>query len=161
MTSIMKKSVAPVRRTESMCEHSRIPGGKHGFTLIEVVMVIVLLGILGTGILMYFVGVSSSGDPVLTTQATTLAQERLERVLADKKANGFASIVPEGPVALAAPFDRFTREVEVFCVQEADLNTSNGTMPGCTDSDIQAKRVRVAVTWAGGSVDMATVISNH
>jgi prepilin-type N-terminal cleavage/methylation domain-containing protein len=132
-----------------------------GFTLIEVVMVIVLLGIMGTGIIMYFVGVSSSGDPVLTTQATALAQEKLERVIADKKANGFNSIVAEAAAPLAAPFDRFTREVEVFCVQEADLTTSNGTMPNCTDSDILAKRVRVLVTWSAGAVDFITVITNH
>src|SRR3972149_4047979 len=91
-----------------------------GFTLIEVVMVIVLLGILGTGLMMYFVGVSSSGDPVLTAEATELAQERLERALADRKALGFSSLVSEAPAALPAPFDRFTRELEVFCVAEAD-----------------------------------------
>ena len=132
-----------------------------GFTLIEVVMVIVLLGILGTGLMMYFVGVSSSGDPVLTAEATELAQERLERAVADRKALGFSSLVSEAPAALPAPFDRFTRELEVFCVAEADLNASSGTMPGCADSDIQAKRVRVIVTWARGAVDVATVISNH
>jgi prepilin-type N-terminal cleavage/methylation domain-containing protein len=132
-----------------------------GFTLIETVMVIVILGILGTGILMYFVSIGSSADPVLATQGTALAQEKLERVIADKKANGFNSIVVEAPSALPAPYNRFTREVEVICVDEADLNTSGGTMPNCTDSDILAKRVKVIVTWPGGSADFITVISNH
>lgn len=132
-----------------------------GFTLIETVMVIVILGILGTGILMYFVSIGSSADPVLATQGTALAQEKIERIIADKKANGFNSIIAEGPSALAVPYDRFTTEVEVICVNEADLNTSGGTMPNCTDSDILAKRVKVIVTWPGGSADFITVISNH
>ncbi len=132
-----------------------------GFTLIETIMVIVILGILGTGILMYFVSIGSSADPVLATQGTALAQEKIERVIADKKANGFDSIIAEAQAALGAPYDRFTREVEVICVDEADLNASGGTMPDCTDSDILAKRVKVIVTWPGGSADFITVISNH
>lgn len=132
-----------------------------GFTLIEAVMVIVILAIISTGILLYFTGVSSSGGPSVLTQGLTLGQEKLERVIADKKANGFNSIVSEPAAALTAPFDRFTREVEVFCVQEADLNTSNGTMPNCADSDIRAKRVKVTVSWPNGSIDLVTVISSH
>ncbi|MBI1911493.1 MAG: type II secretion system protein [Deltaproteobacteria bacterium] len=132
-----------------------------GFTLIEALMVIIILGVIGTGILMYFVGIGSSPNQVILTQATALAQEKMEKVIADKKANGFNSIVSEAAAALPAPFDRFTREVEVFCVQEADLNTSNGTMPNCTDSDIRAKRVRVIMSWQGNSIDYITVITNH
>jgi prepilin-type N-terminal cleavage/methylation domain-containing protein len=134
---------------------------RSGFTLIETMMVIVILGILGTGILMYFVQIGSSADPVLATQGTALAQEKMERVIADKKANGFDSIVAEASAALPAPYGRFTREVEVICVSEADLNASGGTMPGCTDSDILAKRVKVIVTWPRGSADFITVISDH
>ncbi len=132
-----------------------------GFTLIEAVMVIVILAIISTGVLLYFTGVSSSGGPSVLIQATTLGQEKLERVIADKKANGFSSIVSEPSAALTAPFDRFTRGVEVFCVQEADLNTSNGTTPNCADSDILAKRVKVTVSWPNGSIDLVTVISRH
>lgn len=132
-----------------------------GFTLIEALMVIIILGVIGTGILMYFVGIGSSPNQVILTQATALAQEKMEKVIADKKANGFNSIVSEAAAALPAPFDRFTREVEVFCVQEADLNTSNGTMPNCTDSDIRAKRVRVIMSWQDNSIDYITVITNH
>ncbi|MBI5643928.1 MAG: prepilin-type N-terminal cleavage/methylation domain-containing protein [Deltaproteobacteria bacterium] len=134
---------------------------KKGFTLIEVVMVIIILGIIGTGILMYYTGLSASPDQVTLTQATALAQEKLEMIIADKKANGFNGVLSEAPAALPAPYARFTREVEVFCVQEADLNTSNGTMPNCTDTDILAKRVRVIISWGGSSADYVTVITNH
>lgn len=132
-----------------------------GFTLIEVVMVIVVLAIAGTGILMYFAGLSGRPDAVTLAQAAALAQEKMERLIADKKANGFNTVVSETPAALPAPFDRFTREVEVFCVQESDLDTSNGTMPGCSDSDINAKRLRVTVSWGGGSSDFVTVMTSH
>lgn len=132
-----------------------------GFTLIEVLMVIVLLGIVGTTILLFFAGTGQAPNATLTTQATMLVEEKLEEIIADKKNGGFASIAAVAPAALPAPFDRFTRQVEVICVDEADLDASGGTMPNCTDSDILAKRVRVEVSWAGGSVDLVTVISDH
>lgn len=138
--------------------HSRAGAG---FTLIEVVMVITIVGIIGTGILMYFMGLRSGGDLTTYNQATLLAQAEMEKVRADKQANGFSSIVAAAPSALPSPFGKFTREVEVYCVQESDLNANSGTMPDCNDSDIRSKRVRVIITWAGGSADFVTVISNH
>ncbi len=132
-----------------------------GFTLIEVVMVIVILGVIGIGIMTYFVGVGSSADPVLTTQATGLASEKMERIIADAKANGFNSIVAEAATPLGAPYSRYSTTVEVICVDEADLDTSGGTMPQCNDSDIGAKRVRVIVTWANNTLDLVSIISNH
>jgi prepilin-type N-terminal cleavage/methylation domain-containing protein len=144
-----------------------------GFTLIETVMVIVILGIIGGGILVYFTGLGSGSDNAVVLQAGMLAQQRIEDIIADKKANGFNSIAlayptPSADPAFSPPFDRFTREVEVFCVDEADLNSSNGdSSAACPTSDISAKRVRVIVSWsggagyAGGSVDFSTVISDH
>lgn len=135
---------------------------KNGFTLIEALMVIVILGIIGAGILTYFVGLGKgSAGQVLVTQGNSLAGEQMEKILGDRKTNGFASIVSEAAAALPAPYDRFTREVEVFCVNESDLDTSAGTMPNCSDSTIRAKRVRVIVSWPGGSTDIVTVISDH
>lgn len=134
-----------------------------GFTLIETVMVIVLLGIVGAGILMYFAGMRGSADPVLRLQAIELAQERMEKIIADKKANGFSSVVAEASAPLAAPFSNFSRGVNVICVQEGDFNTSNGTMPNCSDvSQYHAKRVQVTVSWTSdGSISLVTVLSDH
>jgi len=134
---------------------------ERGFTLIEVIMVIVLLGIIGTGILMYFVSLASSGDQTLTPRAAILAEEQIEQIIADRKANGFSSVVSAASAPLAAPMDRFSRSVEVFCVNEADLNTSIGTAADCNNSDIEAKRVRVVVTWGGGAAEAITVITDH
>lgn len=131
-----------------------------GFTLIEVVMVIVLLGIMGASILMYFTGIRS-GDMTLQAQGATLAQSELEKLMADKRGVSFASIVSLAAAPMPAPFDRFTKEVQVFCVNEADLDTSAGAMPDCNDSDIRAKKVKVIISWQNGSADFSTVISNH
>jgi len=132
-----------------------------GFTLIELIMVIVLLAVVGTGILLYFTGLSAAPDRTVLTQAIFLADERLEQVVADAKSQGFNAITSEAAATLAAPFDRFTRGVEVFCVEEADLDAQSGTMPNCTDSDIRAKKATVTVSWAGGEVEAATVITRH
>lgn len=132
-----------------------------GFTLIEIIMVIVLLAIIGSGILLYFAGVSTAPDRTVLTQAAMLATEKMETIRADAKANGFNSIVAEAPATLGAPFDHFTREVEVICVDEADLDTSVGVMPACAASDIGAKRVRVVLSWAGGLSDYVMVITDH
>ena len=131
-----------------------------GFTLIETLMVIVLMGIMGTGLVYYFAGLGSSGQ-VQVVQATALAQEKIEKIIAYKKANGFNSIVSEAPTVLGAPYDRFTRTIEVLCVSEADLDASAGTMPNCPESDISAKKVKVTIEWPGGSADFATVITDH
>lgn len=134
-------------------------GGK-GFTLIETLMVIVLMGIMGTGLVLYFAGLGSL-DQAQVVEASALAQEKIERIIADKKANGFNSIVPEASAPLTAPYDRFDRAVDVVCVNEADLDLSAGTMPACNDTDIRAKRVTVTISWQGGSADFSTVITDH
>jgi hypothetical protein len=125
-------------------------------------MVIVVLGIVGSGVLLYFTSMRSSGDPVIIVQGASLAQESIERVIADARAGNFAAIVAVAPVVLPAPFDKFTRETQVICVNEATLDTEIiGDMPACATSDIGAKRIRVIVSWTGNSTDYVTVITNH
>ncbi|CAG0983074.1 hypothetical protein GPROT1_02449 [Gammaproteobacteria bacterium] len=131
-----------------------------GFTLVEALMVIVLLGTMGTGLLYYFAGLGSYGQ-ARVVQASALAQEKIEMIIAGKKANGFNTVVSEPSAALAAPYEAFTREVEAYCVNEADLELAAGTMPDCIDTDIKAKRVKVTVSWNGGSADFTTIITDH
>ncbi|MBI5561490.1 MAG: hypothetical protein HY894_01360 [Deltaproteobacteria bacterium] len=129
-------------------------------------MVILILGIAAAGVLMYFIGMGKAGQEGRTAEAAMLAEERIERIIADKKANGFASIALSSPPvndpAFNPPFDSFTRSVEIYCVNEASLDVNNGDASAqCPGSDIVAKRVKVAVSWAGGAVDLVTVISEH
>lgn len=131
-----------------------------GFTLIETLMVIVLMGIMGTALVYYFAGLGSSTQ-ARVVQASMLAQEKIERIISDKKANGFDTIVSEAPTALGAPYGSFTRSIEVYCVNEADLDFSAGTMPDCSDTGINAKRIKVTLSWQGGSADFTTVITDH
>ena len=132
-----------------------------GFTLIEIIMVIVLLGVVGTGILMYFAGLGASKDPVISAAGSILAEEEMEKIFADRKANGFSTIDNIAPSVMPAPFGRFTKEVQVFCVQESDLDASSGAMPNCADTQFRAKRVKIIVSWAGGAVDMVSVITGR
>lgn len=131
-----------------------------GFTLIETLMVIVLMGIMGTGLVYYFAALGSSTQSQVV-QASALGQEKLESIIAEKKANSFNSIVAEAATQLAAPYGKFTRSVDVNCVNEADLDLSTGTMPNCNDTDISAKRVKVTISWQGGSADFTTIITDH
>lgn len=131
-----------------------------GFTLIETLMVIVLMGIMGTGLMLYFAGLGSSSQAQVV-QASALAQEKIEKIIADKKARGFNSITAEPAAPLTSPYDRFTRSVDVICVNETDLDLSAGTMPNCNDTDIKAKKVTVTIWWQGGSADFSTVITDH
>jgi prepilin-type N-terminal cleavage/methylation domain-containing protein len=129
-----------------------------GFTLIETIMIIVLLGILASGILLYFVPLSASPEQALTVQAIELAQVKMEEIIADKKANGFGSIATgtsaENPVD-PTYFPDFTRTTDVYYVSEADLDTD--IAPAASDW----KRVEVTVSWAGRRAGLVTVISDH
>lgn len=137
-----------------------------GFTLIETLMAIIVLAVVSTGVLMYFMGLSRGGEQGRASEALRLAQERMEDIIAAEKANGFASIPINSPAVndpvFSTPFDIFTRSVEVYCVNEATPDANNGdTTDACPGSDIVAKRVKVAMSWTGGAVDLTTVFSEH
>lgn len=68
---------------------NKMSGRKHGFTLIELVVVIVVLFIVATMVaagLSFYTGAGQERD---TTRNAQLAQERLELILAEKLKNGF------------------------------------------------------------------------
>ena len=68
--------------------------GARGFSLIELVIFIVIVSIMGVALLASFsVTTRSSPDAGQMTQATQLAQERIELILAQRRAAGFAAFV--------------------------------------------------------------------
>jgi type II secretory pathway pseudopilin PulG len=77
-----------------------------GFTLIELVIFIVIVSIMGVALMSAF-STTLRGTPVSgqVTQATQLAQERMELVLAQRRAAGFAAFADPcpGPAACTPP----------------------------------------------------------
>lgn len=137
-----------------------------GFSLIELVIVIVILGIASAGLMTVFTtGMKRSADPLLENQAQQLAQEKMDVIFGDRMnpARGFAYITSanypaESPVA---GFTDFSRTVSTCCVTAADLNAvSPCTAPPCASG---YTRVTVAVAHAAlpGSVTVVSLVTNY
>lgn len=63
-----------------------------GYSLIELVIFIVVIGILGVGLMSAFSGaLLGATEPERITRATVLAQERMELILGRREAAGFAA----------------------------------------------------------------------
>lgn len=94
------------------CNHSQARGARfrqRGLTLVELVIFIVIVSIMAVALMSAF-STTTTGTPVAgqVTQATQLAQERMELVLAQRRAVGFAAFtdpcVPgPGPAACTPP----------------------------------------------------------
>jgi len=88
---------------------------QNGFTLLELVMVIMLISIASIPILGQFSQASSMllSDEVIQT-AAQLAQERAENIMADRRNNSYAAIAT-GTVndVLVAPYNSYSRTVEI------------------------------------------------
>ena len=100
----------------------------------------------------------SNGDPSVTTQATELAQEKLDLIIADREnpARGFnyvtnANYPAENPVTA---FSGFNRSVNVIFVNTGGLNT---TVAGPTNY----KNIRVSVTSKSGTVTTSALIGSY
>ena len=125
-----------------------------GFTLIETVIVVVVLG-LSLGVLIPLtVSVRNSAAPVLTQQATSLAQAELDQVIAEKRAGGYAAVAGACAVPMLSGFTC----ARVLCyVPAANLNdlSTCATVTGY-------RRVNVAVNHAlVGDVTAVTLVANY
>jgi len=114
---------------------------QHGFTLLELVMVIMLVALASIPILGQFSQVSGSllVDEVIQT-AAQLAQERAEGVLADRRAAGYVA-VPTGTTndVLSGAYAPYNRTVTV-----TQPPTGGGCAAGAT-----CKEVIVSVDHSG------------
>jgi type II secretory pathway pseudopilin PulG len=123
-----------------------------GFTLIETVVFIIVLGVI-LGILIPFtVSMKGSPNPVAVQQAMALAQAELDQTVAQKHAAGFGSVVAGCVVPMTGAF---TCSRTVCFVPAANLNdTSN-----CATAT-NFKRIQVTVANPVTSVTAVTLLTN-
>ncbi len=143
-----------------------------GFTLIETVLVVVILG-LSLGVMIPFaMSLMNSADSVLTQQGAFLAQEKLEQIVADRldktTPRGFVYATTPGNYPAENPITGvtgFNRSVAIACVTTANLNAA-GTVPNpsCALSDTRTDYARVTVTVSNavlGNVTAVTLLANY
>ena len=88
--------------------------GQKGFTLIELIMVIVILGIALFPLLRLLSSVlvdTNSGD--VLSQASFLAQSKLEKIISEKHAHGFDWVVAQYAYESETPVTGFVRTVSI------------------------------------------------
>lgn len=146
---------------------------EQGFTLIETVIVVVVIG-LAFGILIPFaLSLRNSPSSPLTDLGATLAQEKIEQMIADRRdtsiPRGFvyattpANYPAEAPAAVG--FNGYTRSVAITCVTSANLNAAGSApSPSCAASAGQTDYARVTVTVSHatfGSLTAVTLLVNY
>ena len=143
--------------------------------MIETIITVIVIAI-ATGVLVPFTqSLKGSANPVLIQQAVTLAQGRMEEIVADRRnrltPRGFpyattpTNYPNEAPVAGFAGFDR---SVSIVCVTTADFNApaaaGNAPSPSCTAADGRWDYARVTVTVTNalvGAVTTENLLANH
>ena len=131
-----------------------------GFTLIEVLITVILLSVLSSGLMAMFTTYSqNNGNSPVLIQATELAKERMEQILADKykTSRGFnyitnANYPAENPVA---GFAGFSRSVNIFFV-----NPTGGNLNANAGVTTNYKNISVTVTSMAGNVTTSTLIGS-
>ena len=119
-----------------------------GFTLIELIFTIILvaIGIVGLVSAMSFMTGRSINAEAITT-ATSLAQEGMEQLYAEKRANGYsAALLNIGTTAppLAGAYADYTRTVEI-CYVDANIQNPDCDPLVLPNDDLGYKRVTVTV----------------
>lgn len=129
-----------------------------GFTLIESVLALSLLsfGLLGI-ISLFHKNVSRAGDREFLLEATTLAQDKLEILIAAKKYDLYSSITSTNYPSTSEDltsigYPGFSRTTSIQEVSGTDLSTAL--------ADSGYKKITVTVSWTGGqSVTLTTVFT--
>lgn len=135
-------------RTDSISER--------GFTLIEIVVFIVVLGFLGGVLIPFTVSLRGSPQPTLAKQALVLAQADLEQAVAQRRASGFAGVTV-GCTPGLMPSPAFTCNRSVCYVPASNLNDTSNC---ATATDY--RRVEVTITHPTiGNVTAVTLFTNY
>lgn len=129
---------------------------ERGFTLIEIVVFIVVLGFLGGVLIPFTVSLRGSSQPTSTQQALALAQAELEQAVAQRRASGFAGVTA-GCTPGLMPSLAFTCNRSVCYVPAANLND----ISNCA-TVTNYRRVEVTITHPTiGNVTAVTLFTNY
>lgn len=131
------------------------------FTLIEVLLTVVIIatGLFGIMIL-YHNAAKDVMEGDINLMAVYLARERMEQLISDKVANGYASVVNENYDTLEPDVtvgnSHFERSFNIYEVNRDDLIT--------TEVGSGFKRVDMTVSWGAlgnQNIVLSTLISNY
>jgi prepilin-type N-terminal cleavage/methylation domain-containing protein len=134
---------------------------KRAFTLIEVVLVIVVLGIALTPLCILVVQVVQK-NVLSQAQATavSLAEGEIERLTNAR----FSQVTCEASTPFSGAFSGYSYSTDVDYVNSGDLNTSVGRPAGCSGTPGTAtnyKRIRLSVNHAiARNITLTTVVVN-
>lgn len=130
----------------------KIFSSKQGFTLIETIIFIVVLGAILGVLIPLSVSLKGSPSPVAVQQAIALAQADLDQAVAQKHAGGFGSVVAGCVVPMTGAF---TCARTICFVPAANLNdiSSCGTATNFL-------RIQVTVSNPVTSVTAVTLVGN-
>jgi len=119
-----------------------------GFTLIELIIFIVIVSIMGVALMSAF-SITTRGTPEAgqLTQATQLAQERMELVMAQRRIAGFAAFADPCPGPAAA------------CTPPAGYNVTTTIAPNWS-GDANYKQITVNVTGTG-SATVTSIVAKY
>ncbi len=128
-----------------------------GYSLIELVIFIVIMGIIGTALFSGFnAALLGSSTPELGAEPMQLAQQRMELILAQKRALGFAGFT-------ATTFDPCTStppSTQPVCTAIPAGYTVNATPPVDWGGDPNYKTITVSVT-GPGQATLTALVANY
>ncbi len=126
-----------------------------GFSLIEIIITLVVLSIAAVGVLSVFTtGIKGSADPLILNQALSLAEEKMDEAIGLKRVGGFAAVNNVAVTAFPAPFNGYTWERVVECL-DTTLN-----LAACPT---EYERVTINIAWNAGAdtISLVTLIANY
>lgn len=127
----------------------------HGFTLIETILTLLIIGIGLFGIMTLFQNMSfQMYHADLQVIAADFAQQKVEQLVAQKAFNGYNTIVSQPNEAVTSGPHTFTRTTLVEFINPSTMALSV--------VDTGYKRITIQVSWAGNAgVTLVTLVTNQ
>jgi type II secretory pathway pseudopilin PulG len=147
-----------IGHSELRTNHSELLVRNKGFTLIEIIILIVLAGILIPAIIFPFMtGVRGSGKPEMVTRAMYLGQQRMEELMKYNYGNAALNITGVGvfnPFSTGDP--NYPGDYEIVYIPNNNL-----TGAGQANPNTNYKRIHVRITDPEGTVyHVYSVVTN-